>query len=186
MRKLPPIRDGRKTMPDGLDVRPIPSAPGYLVSEDGRVYSDTDPPLLMAAQDKPGRKTMRRRVRLCAHGRIRRHYVAALVLESWVGPRPALCVAQHYDGDPLNCHVSNLFWGHPQTRIDPREFVRVWQSSGSVREAAERLGVEYATAMATSVRMRDHGVKLKQLVSTEDYADLAALADQLANESLRD
>ena len=181
--KLPPRTKGRAVLPDDEDVRPIPGVLGYIISRAGSVYSDTDPPLTMGNRNHFGRKSKRRRVRLSANGRVRDYYVGALVLEAWVGMRPEGAVAQHYDGDTLNCHADNLFWGYPQTRIDPREFVSVWQSAQSVREVAERLGKEYATVVATARRLREHGVNLRTIEqrnqSDKDYKSLAQLADEL-------
>lgn len=186
MRKLPPRRNDRAVMPKGEDVRPTPDVPGYLITKEGLIFSDTDPPLAMAQRDYIGRKQKRRRVRLSSGGRVRDYYVAALVLEAWVGPRPEGAVAQHYDADPMNCSLENLFWGFPQTRIDPAEFVRVWQSSQSVREVAERLGKEHPTITAVAKRMRDNGVPLRAIErktqTDDDYQALTELALSLNHE----
>lgn len=188
-RKLPPVRDGREELPANVDVRPVPIAREYLVTKDGVVYSDTDPPLRIAYRDSRSRKEkgiIRRRVQLCVDGKVRDYYVAALVLEAWVGPRPDGMVCQQYDSDPLNCRLDNLFWGFPQTRVDPREFVKAWQSSVSVREVSERMGLSYAVATTTAKRMRDNGVPLIDLARKSlgeiDYAELAELAQSTAKE----
>ena len=180
-RKLPPVRDGRKVLSDKEDVRP--SIPGYIVTRTGEVYSDTDPPLLMAARNRVGNKAERSRVKLSSGGKVRDYYIAALVLTAWHGDRPEGAVAQHYDGDPLNCHADNLYWGYPQSRLDPVEFVRAWQSSHSFHEVAERMGATYATVLSRGRKMLDRGVPLKKLsrgkLSDQDYEDLAKLADEL-------
>lgn len=41
----------------------------------------------------------------------RKSKVHILVLEAFIGPRPAGMVARHLDGDPNNNHASNLAWG---------------------------------------------------------------------------
>jgi hypothetical protein len=135
-----------------------------------------------------GSKTFRRRIRLSVNRKAREYYVAALVLEAWVGPRPQGATAKHYDADPLNVELKNLFWGYPQSRIDPVEFVKIWQHSESVREVAERIGKPYQAALATAKRMREHGVNLIPLeqkkITGDDYALLAELAENAQQSSL--
>jgi hypothetical protein len=43
-------------------------------------------------------------------GADRNVYVAHLVLEAFVGPRPSGLVAKYADGDPANIALSNLRW----------------------------------------------------------------------------
>jgi hypothetical protein len=48
---------------------------------------------------------------LSRNGRSRKRLVHQLVLEAFVGPRPAGAVARHLDGNRLNCAPTNLAWG---------------------------------------------------------------------------
>jgi hypothetical protein len=50
------------------------------------------------------------RVTLCRDGKTRRLWVHRLVLEAFVGPRPAGMEACHNDGNPVNNVPSNLRW----------------------------------------------------------------------------
>jgi hypothetical protein len=58
------------------------------------------------------KKTGYRRVRL-RHGpeRVRMVELHALVLEAFVGPRPAGMECRHLDGDKMNNRAKNLAWG---------------------------------------------------------------------------
>jgi hypothetical protein len=44
-----------------------------------------------------------------------------MVLEAFVGPRPAGLVARHLDGNVLNCRPTNLCWGTQQENIADQE-----------------------------------------------------------------
>jgi hypothetical protein len=43
--------------------------------------------------------------------------IHALVLTTFVGPRPEGMYGCHIDGDPSNNHVSNLYWGTPTQNV---------------------------------------------------------------------
>ncbi len=83
----------------------IRGADGYEVSEDGEVFKDGEPVRVNALQsgyrvvnlrfDREGWRTVT---------------VAQLVLDAFVGPRPATHEARHVDGDPSNCRARNLRW----------------------------------------------------------------------------
>ena len=90
---------------------PIPSLPGYDVSDHGRVrswvYRGPVPRLRSTAIDRHGYPgfVVRRGVgsaRLTVH---------VLVAEAFHGPRPAGMVVRHLDGNPCNNHASNLCYG---------------------------------------------------------------------------
>lgn len=49
-----------------------------------------------------------------ADGKMRRRYIHALVLETFVGPRPPRTLTRHLDGDPSNNSLHNLAWGTPR------------------------------------------------------------------------
>ena len=51
--------------------------------------------------------------------------------------------------------------------LSPTEFVEIWQSSSSAREAAERLGISRGAARFRAVYLRKKGIPLKQTQETE-------------------
>lgn len=55
----------------------------------------------------------RRCVALCRLAKYRHAKVAVLMLEAFAGPRPRNRYACHKDDNPLNEHLSNLYWGTP-------------------------------------------------------------------------
>ena len=53
--------------------------------------------------------------------------------------------------------------GRPfQTESSKAQFICVWQTSGTISEVAERLGIPYGTAIANAWRLRKEGVYLKR------------------------
>jgi hypothetical protein len=90
----------------------IPSFPNYEVSDCGRVFS-------LNYNGTGKRKEMAQLKnkadgRLCccmrSNGKTFNKKVHQLVLEAFVGPRPAGMVACHNDGNHLNNNLSNLRW----------------------------------------------------------------------------
>lgn len=60
-----------------------------------------------------------RNIRLVQNGKVTTVSVHTLVLEAFVGPRPAGMVCRHLNGDRNDCRVSNLCWGtQSQNAID--------------------------------------------------------------------
>jgi len=51
----------------------------------------------------------------------------------------------------------------PTVSPSPEEFIRVWQTSRTLREAYLKLGMKRATARVRAFRYRQHGVPLKEL-----------------------
>lgn len=88
--------------------RPVPGWPDYAVSNTGRVvsYKSKEPREL-----RGGLIGGYRRVAL--HRPDGRKYLAVhrLVALAFIGPEPVGMEVRHLDGDPLNCHVSNLKYG---------------------------------------------------------------------------
>lgn len=99
------------------DMRDVPGFPFYRVSADGKVWgcrarytrkiSDWRP--LSPHPDRKGYLV----VSLRRDGRLRNHLVHRLVLQTFVGPRPAGTQCRHLDGDQTNNALSNLCWGTP-------------------------------------------------------------------------
>jgi HNH endonuclease len=63
--------------------------------------------MLSPATNRKGYKS----VSLRRDGKARTQQVHALVLEAFVGPRPAGFVTRHLDGNPANNDLTNLRWG---------------------------------------------------------------------------
>jgi len=82
----------------------------YLVSENGDIYSFLSNKEKTWSYDKNGYPWV------MLHGKEKpvKKFVHAIVLESFIGPRPENGVARHYpDYTPTNVHYTNLKWGTP-------------------------------------------------------------------------
>lgn len=98
---------------DEVEYREIEGFPGYLVGNDGSVWSNRrrKKGWRRLRLGLSGRQRVYGYVRLCAPGRHRRWVaVHRLVLEAFVGPQPAGMETCHNDGDPFNNQVGNLRW----------------------------------------------------------------------------
>lgn len=60
------------------------------------------------------------RQNLCRAGVVKDHYIHALMLEAFVGPRPPGFEAAHLDGDSMRNVLSNLQWKSAQGNADDR------------------------------------------------------------------
>ena len=49
-----------------------------------------------------------------------------------------------------------------QTESSKAQFIRVWQTSGTISEVADRLGMSYGSVMKKALRLRKEGVYLKR------------------------
>ena len=106
---------------------PIPGFPDYLVNDRGNVYSRHSEKFLVPTDTGTGLQ-----VRILAPGgacrvggcwsrnrctRCRPSFtVQYLVLLTFVGEPPDYTVARHKDGEYLNNHLDNLYWGSIQQR----------------------------------------------------------------------
>ena len=98
--------------------RPIAGYPGYQISDQGRVRS-IDRTITRMTKRGPVQARLKGRVRkpssagngycIVTLGRAR-PYIHSLVLEAFVGPRPAGHQAAHGDGDRRNNSLGNLRW----------------------------------------------------------------------------
>jgi hypothetical protein len=166
----------RQAMPDDLDVRKLIASPGLLFGADGIVYStETDPPLARSP-----RMTAMGMVRMIWRGR--QINVTRLMCEAWHGPPPPGTIARRLNGDPTDLRPQNLEWAEPIGKhVSSPDFVRAWQSSESVTEVADRLGLSRAQCHARSLSLRENGVPLRELVvERHDYDELATLARELS------
>ena len=114
------MSDTNSTVPEGF--RQIPGFSRYAVDENGTVLSIRaggerrnnrnweNAKRLAPSTDKLGY----RRVCLRHDGRTQTLTVHALVLTTFVGPRPDGMQCRHLDGNPSNNHISNLAWGTPR------------------------------------------------------------------------
>lgn len=131
------------TPPSNIEWREIAGWPGYRVSSEGRVQScrtsvangfstewhDVSPGV--------GRRG-HLRVRLCRNGEYRQVFVHTLVLEVFVGPRPAGTEACHYpDPNPSNNRVQNLRWD--TRKANHRDSIRLCRHSHGERHGCAKL-----------------------------------------------
>jgi len=88
----------------------IKEFPGYFVGADGTVLNRCAKQLVYN-RDIDGYV----RVRLSKNGKRTHKKTAVLVLQCFVGPRPAQShQAAHKDGNKENNHLSNLYWATPK------------------------------------------------------------------------
>lgn len=182
-RKLSPNGTGnipaerKAKQPEGLETRVVAWLPGYSFGSDGVVYSERgNTPLAIATRGHDAGP----RVVLSVSGRARHYYVAALVAEAWHGARPDGAVVRWRDGNKSNCAPDNVFWGFPATNIDRAEFVETWQTSHTVREVAEKLGMSYQHALKLADFLRQRGVPLRDIRAAreDNYDELRKIAEQ--------
>jgi hypothetical protein len=109
-------------LPSGLvTIRPLQRFPGYFLSDEGVVYSE----LKHGRFARSGRRAITFQqnqdgylcARFSARGRRTKIPVHRLVLEEFVGPRPAGAVARHWDDNKTNNSVGNLLWGSPRDNL---------------------------------------------------------------------
>ena len=108
--------------------KPIPGyEDAYEVSDRGRIRS-VPREVMSGCCIRKTRAIIRRtflgdkgeaRLFLSVEGRRKVFYVSALVLEAFVGPRPAAMEARHRDGNMRDDTLKNLWWGPQASR--PRD-----------------------------------------------------------------
>ena len=129
--------------------REIPSAPGYMVSNVGRVAR------LMRPTEHP------RDGRLSAQlGRAgKRAYVHRLVAEAFIGPAGDLMV-NHIDGDPTNNRVENLEYVTRRGNIDHAIALGRYRGRGPTPSVLQRAAIQIAivAGMRTMEIARADGV----------------------------
>lgn len=127
-------------VPDSECWLPVPDWEGfYEVSNTGLVRS-TD--RVIAISDGSSRRLRGRQIRPRPnHGghlyislsrpgeKCRKHPIHRLVLAAFVGPCPGGMEGCHYDGDPANNHLANLYWGTRSQNILDR-FRHGWRPPG--------------------------------------------------------
>lgn len=150
--------------PAGVEVRPWPRHPRYLVGDDGSVWGPRGKRL------KPfPNKYGYMRINVYTKGSWSQHSVHTLVCEAFIGEMPAdKDLVAHADGDPANNSLSNLRWttfkeneqdkrGHGRNLQGERHHqaclttadvldIRARRSAG---EAGKDLAVEYGVSTTT-------------------------------------
>ena len=105
---------------DSISVKTILGFPGYAVSKDGRVWSNTRKSfhkghVLKGRWLKPYIDSYGYfQVSLQKKGRRICRLISRLVLETFVGLRPKGTQCRHLDGNNQNNHLENLCWGTPK------------------------------------------------------------------------
>lgn len=83
--------------------------PDYLVGSDGSIWSKKWGKLRKLPTSVTAKGYLR--VSLSVDGKTFERKVHHLVLEAFIGPRPAGCECRHLDGDKKNNRPENLCWG---------------------------------------------------------------------------
>jgi len=104
-------------MYDSTNRKPYPKFPAYLVGKDGTIWRtefrnrNGTKKLDIPRQSKPRIRSTYPAVGLWKNGKQTSESVHIMVLETFVGPRPAPNFqAAHLDGNPLNPRLENLQW----------------------------------------------------------------------------
>ncbi len=158
--------------------RPVVGHAAYEVSNYGRVRRVASAPgATVGAVLKPNKGTSGRAVVcLSMASKVTKRFVHHLVLEAFVGPRPAGTECAHGDGDPLNNRLANLRWDTPRGNAADKvrhgtssapEYARkgedhpmVKLTSGQVLEIRRRIAAgESDAAIAPSYRVSPYAIR---------------------------
>lgn len=132
--------------------KPIYYAPGYWVSNKGRVYSNISESFVCGTQLKNGHVDMSLRI----DGRRAHRYLHRLVAEAFI-PNPSNCPeVRHLDDDPSNNEVWNLAWGDQYDNM--QDCIRNGHFRYFTRENIERAN-EIRRTPVVAIRLRD-GIRL--------------------------
>lgn len=141
-------------------LRLIKDAPGYAVTDDGRVWSykgdDLDGHELKTRARGPYRM-----VTLSVDGKPLYRLVHRLVLEGFVGPCPEGCEARHLNGDGADNRLDNLQWGTPAENAAD-------QAQHGTRPRKERHGSAKLTeAQVVEIRRRAANGDLHRVIADD-------------------
>lgn len=106
--------------------REVPGYPGYVAGSNGSVWSCwtfqgvTAPDRQWRCLKPKIHRKGYHRVSLRRDGRGRLMFVHAIVLESFVGPRPPDLECRHRDRDPSNNSIGNILWGTREENYSDR------------------------------------------------------------------
>lgn len=98
-------------------------------------------------------RTPYRKVKLSQGGRSRREFIHTLVLETFIGPRPAGTQARHLNGRSLDNSVGNLAWG--TSKDNHEDMKRLGRKPMGSSHYASRL-TEESVAEARRLRAEGH------------------------------
>ena len=153
--------------------RDVPGSDGrYLVNDQGQVYSRWQRRPLKGRRVGSGHVRVYLRLPEGPRGR----YVHQLVMEAFVGPRPAGMDTRHLDGNPANNALANLAYGTPSENARDR---RRHGTDANARKAACKHGHPFDE---TNTHIRPDGSRQCRTCARE-RARLNARADRLGGSS---
>src|ERR1044072_2359706 len=185
---------------------PIEGFPGYRVGDDGTVWScwRTCPngrflsswrQMKQSVQKNRSNGRSYRYLNLCKGGKPTIYMVHRIVLEAFVGPRPAGMECRHLDGNPGNNNLSNLQWGTPLQNAADRKAhgkrgsrARFYTHNGHtllLKDWARLLGIKYLTLwqrLKVGVPFADAIVKVDRRKTTKG-AILQSPSERLPNQA---
>lgn len=104
----------------GCEAREIPGWPGYMVSEDGRVFSNKHRGIWKEVGCNKPNPSGYWMVTLRDQGRYRLELVHRLVMMAFVGPSPDGLIVRHINGNPGDNRLQNLAYGTPKENSDDK------------------------------------------------------------------
>ena len=133
------------------NVKPVLDHPGYVVSDDGRVFSDNRGVAFRKELRTEPTRDGYLRVNLFVPGSSPKRYrwsaVAPIVAGAFIGPRPAGLQVRHLDGDKTNNTAGNLAYGTAKENAKDRD-LHGTTVRGERSRQARHTDVEVADAVA--------------------------------------
>lgn len=114
------IKPDASTLNCGCEARAIPDWPGYMVSEDGRVFSNKHRGIWKEVGCNKPNPSGYWMVTLRDQGRYRLELVHRLVMRAFVGESPDGLVVRHINGNPGDNRLQNLAYGTPKENADDK------------------------------------------------------------------
>ena len=138
--------------------RDVPGSDGrYLVNDQGQVYSRWQRRPLKGRRVGSGHVRVYLRLPEGPRGR----YVHQLVMEAFVGPRPAGMDTRHLDGNPANNALANLAYGTPSENAEA--FRALLDGAPGAYRDAVLLNAAAALVVADKVGALTEGVALARV-----------------------
>jgi hypothetical protein len=98
-------------------MKPIPGFPGYQITTDGRVWSESRKYSRIERWLKPCIERGYLQVYLNKNGKSYRRRIHQLVLETYIGPCPEGMECRHLNGNSQDNKLENLKWGTPKENV---------------------------------------------------------------------